>query len=140
MANLDKTITKSCFYRCSNGQLVLNGGDAPPGYYCPPIAGACAIEGEIIPKEPILIPPGEARLSFVGSNSAAYEYDFDSDELYFSTGQAEPGYRFFPKISLSDLWKRFPLIAREVELIKQAKSVTSFSIEIPAVAIAHDKK
>jgi hypothetical protein len=140
VANFDKTIAKTCFYRCTGGQLVLIGGGAPAGYFCPTIVGSCAIEGETITKEPKPIPPGEARLSFVGSNSAAYEFDFDTDSLYFSEGQAEPGYMFLPKISLSELWKKFPMTAREIELIKHAKSISSFFVEIPAVAIAHETK
>ncbi|MCY2985079.1 MAG: hypothetical protein NTY15_15755 [Planctomycetota bacterium] len=38
---------------------------------------------------------------------------------------------------LAEIGDRFPTIAREVELLKSAKSLSGFSIVIPAVAISH---
>ncbi len=136
MAFLDKKLAKTCLYRCTGGQLVLDGGFAPAGYYCPELLGACAVEGEIIPVEPKLISPGmDSR--FLSPNTAAYEYDANTDCLYFSEGQADPGYMFLSEISVEELWERFPTIAHEVELLKHAKSLADFYMEIPAVAIAH---
>ncbi len=137
MANLDKRLPKTCIYHCEGGFLVLYDGVAPPGYYCPEILEGCSIEGEVIELEPTPLPPSETSARLVGSNSAAYQYDLVTDTLYFSRGRAEPGYMFLSKISVAELWDRFPSIAREVDLIKHAKSISSFSIEIPAVAIAH---
>lgn len=142
MANLDKNIAPTCEYTCDGFNWHLTGGGAPPGYYCPQIAdhGVCNIVGEVDFFEPKPIIPGPPMSRLVGSNSAAYQYDASTDSLYFSEGRAEPGYMFFSKISLTELWERFPTIAREVELLKHAKSLSSFSVDIPAVAIAHETK
>jgi len=90
--------------------------------------------------EPEPVNPGGPASRLSGANSAAYQFDPATDSLCFSDGNAEPGYKFLPKIPLAELWERFPSIAREVELLKHAKSLSSFFIEVPAVAIAHETK
>lgn len=142
MVNLDKRLAPTCQYTCDGFEWQLDGGVAPLGYYCPQVYedGVCSTVGDVAFFEPKPINPGGPASRLAGSNSAAYQYDPASDSLYFSNGQAEPGYMFLSKITLADLWERFPLIAREVELLKNAKSLANFSIEIPAVAKAHESK
>jgi len=142
MKKLDKKLTKSCIYICAGGEWELIGGNAPPGYSCPDLSatGGCAIEGSITTMEPEPVTPGGPASRLVGANSASYQFDPATDSLYFSDGKAEPGYKFLPKIPLAELWDRFPSVAHEVELLKHAKSLSSFFIEIPAVAIAHETK
>ena len=145
MVKLDKKLGPTCEYTCDGLDWQLTGGWAPPGYYCPQISdhGICTTIGDVAFIEPVPIVPGVPEVPAspsIGANSAAYQYHPDTDSLYFSEGHAEPGYRFLSKISLAELWGRFPTIAREVELLKNAKSLSSFSIEIPAVAKAHDTK
>ena len=142
MKKLDKTLPKTCFYVCVGGEWELIGGTAPPGYSCPDLsaAGGCSVEGATTSEEPELTPPPGPSANSIGANLAVYQFHAGEDALYFSTGKAELGYKFLPKISLAELWGRFPSIARDVEILKNAKTLSGFSIEIPAVAIAHETK
>ena len=67
------------------------------------------------------------------TNSAEYQFDRATDTLYFSRGRAEKGFSLFTKISMSELQERFPAVAAEVELLKNAKSLASFKVILPAV-------
>ena len=126
---------KVCKYLCNGFEWELISGNAPPGFYCPEIAGVCDEPGEIVLLSPEPIPennPADPELI----NSAEYQYDAATDSLYFSRGEAEKGYRLLPKIAMSKLWEQFPAVAAEVELLKNAKSLANFTVVVPAARIA----
>jgi hypothetical protein len=47
---------EACVYQCIDSVNVLIEDHSPPGYFCPPTAGACGSEGTIIKRaaEPIV--------------------------------------------------------------------------------------
>ncbi len=133
----------SCEYECYNGQYVLIGGSAPPGYTCPLILGTCSIPGDILFGQPVPIPvpvlddpPGIAREAGVAatasmeSNSATYTYDGRSGILYFSSGKADKGYGFFSTLTTEQLRSNYPSIA---EKVSGMTSSTSFQMILPAL-------
>ena len=147
----DVVLEESCEYVCEGNQWVLVQGTAPPGYYCPDVLGDCLGEGVTLNVEPDPLPPsppiplalaslsgGEVNLDNA-SNAGEYQFDSTTDTLYFSRGIALKGFRFLTKIPLTELRERFPAIAAEVELLKNAKSLIGFAVKVPAIPMAKQK-
>lgn len=146
--NEDDVIPPTCVYRCDGTEWVLIGGTAPAGYYCPEILGGCFGLGDIIDVDPIPIDPIPDAIPFPGVvvvssqqtlvvNAGEYQFHRATESLYFSNGSAEKGFRLLAKVSLSELREKFPAIAAEVDLLKNAKSLTSFTVRLPAVPIGN---
>ncbi len=140
----------TCLYQCDGTNWILVGGTAPAGYYCPDILGGCSGSGDIVEVDPIPIEPIPSPtpiplpgVAFVSSqqtlvvNAGEYQFHRATESLYFSNGNAEKGFRLLAKISLSELREKFPAIAAEVDLLKNAKSLASFTVILPAVPIAN---
>ena len=156
-AEEDDVIPPTCEYQCNGGYWVLIGGTAPAGYYCPDILGGCSRIGDVVSvdpipidpiPDPIPIDPIPDPLSFPGVavvssqqtslvNAGEYQFHPATESLYFSNGNAEKGFRLLAKISLSELREKFPAIAAEVDLLKNARSLASFTVILPAVPIAN---
>jgi hypothetical protein len=139
-------VTNSCEYECISGWFVLIGGSAPEGYSCPAVLAQCNVEGDTVfgPPAPISDepipddPPASLSLtsvetSSVEPNSASYTYDFRSEKLYFSSGKADPGFGFFPTLTLEQLTANYPSIAEEVSIMKGMRSLASFKVVLPAL-------
>jgi len=142
----DDELAATCEYECNGFEWQFVGGTAPDGYYCETVLGGCieSETGETIMVEPIPNPSAAAAsiasLATIASplqgavtNSAEYQFDRATDSLYFSRGRAEKGFSLFTKISMSELRERFPAVAAEVELLKNAKSLASFKVILPAI-------
>lgn len=147
-AEEDDVIPPTCVYQCNGTNWVLIGGTAPAGYYCPDILGGCSVNGDIVEVDPIPIDPIPDPIPFPGVavvssqqtlvvNAGEYQFHRATESLYFSNGSAEKGFRLLAKISLSELREKFPAIAAEVDLLKNAKSLASFTVILPAVPIAN---
>lgn len=154
-ANEEDLIPPTCVYRCDGAKWVLIGGTAPPGYFCPEILGGCnqfddIVDVDPIPidpiPDPIPIDPIPDPLSFPGVavvssqqtslvNAGEYQFHPATETLYFSNGNAKNGFRLLAKISVSELREVFPAIAAEVDLLKNARSLASFTVILPAVPI-----
>jgi hypothetical protein len=142
----DDELAATCEYLCNGVQWEFVGGTAPEGYYCESVFGNCleGDEGQTMMAEPVPnSPPAFASIASVAAtassfqvaktNSAEYQFDRATDTLYFSRGRAEKGFKLHTKISMSELHEQFPAVAAEVELLKNAKSLASFKVIVPAV-------
>ena len=129
-------VGKTCKYVCNNGQWELVGGSAPPGFHCQSIAGICDAPGLEAMFPPVSNPPSANSIEEL-VNAGEYQFDAASDSLYFSQGNADKGYRLLSIITMSELKELFPTVAAEVESMKNAKSLASFSVKVPAVPITH---
>lgn len=138
-------LEKTCEYQCNGLEWDFVGGTAPEGYYCPSVLGGCFESdlGVTIKAEPVPNPSAASIASLATTasplqgavtNSAEYQFDRATDTLYFSRGRAEKGFRLFTKISISELREKFPAVAAEVELLKNAKSLASFKVIVPAIS------
>ena len=124
---------KTCRYRCQNGDWTLIGGTAPAGFHCAQFLGGCDQEGAEIMSAPV---PDAPSSLVVDSNVGVYKFDSTNDTLYFTSGVADAGFQFFPTLTLEELRKQFPAVAAEVELLRNAKSLASLSVMVPAVPFA----
>ena len=143
--NDDVVLAPTCKYVCDGDEWVLIEGTAPPGYYCPDILGGCLDIEDTVEVEPIPIEsePGTIGLalrSTAAVDSGEYSYHRATNTLYFSNGAASKGFRLLTKISSTELLERFPVLAAEVELLKNSKSLIGFSVEVPAVPIVKRQK
>ncbi len=146
MTEEDDVLEPTCEYYCDGYDWVLVDGTAPEGYYCPEIFGGCIESGETMMVEPQKIPPPPPQAvasasTVIGdaiqdeTHSGEYQFDIATDTLYFSRGSTVKGFRFLAKIPMNELRERFPAVAAEVELLKNAKSLMSFTVEVPAIPI-----
>lgn len=144
--NDDVILGLTCKYICDGNDWVLVEGTAPEGYYCPEVLGGClepdeTVEVEPRPIEPIPDPtpsPGVVSVSSQQTlvvNVGEYQFHRATETLYFSNGIAEKGFRFLSKIPMNELREKFPAIATEVELLKNAKSLSRFTVLVPAIPI-----
>jgi hypothetical protein len=137
----------TCEYECINGVYTLRGGTAPPGYTCATTMGACNTPGNVIrmPPVPIQVPPPgggglrtteesglDGKLSAY-ENAAVYSYQIGAGTLYFSSGQADDGYGFFPSMTLVQLREYYPSIAEELSALQTLRSLAAVQITIPAL-------
>ena len=139
-------LAATCEYICDGDEWNFVGGTAPEGYYCESVLGNCTeleyMESIMVEPIPNPTPPAASIASLAtaasplqgaAANSAEYQFDRATDTLYFSRGRAEKGFSLVTKISMSELQERFPAVAAEVELLKNAKSLASFKVILPAV-------
>ena len=140
----ENELARTCEYVCDGTEWVLAGGTAPEGYYCPDVIGGCDDFGDTAVVQPVPNPDPPAAFSASTdsqiSNSGVYRFEQGTDTLYFARGRAEKGYGLLSKISMSELRERFPAVAAEVELLKNAKSLSSFNVVVPAVLRPSRKK
>ena len=114
---------------------MLVSGTAPPGFFCQTTIGLCDIPGLELMAPPIAIPPPENAAEEL-KNAGEYQFDSASDSLYFSSGNAENGFRLLSTISMSELREQFPAVAAEVDSLRNVKSLAGFSVIVPAVRMA----
>ena len=139
--------TGNCVYECTNGTYVLTGGNAPPGHVCPQTMGACNTPGRVLhaPPVPLGDPPmfaaapfsdgesGASASSTLNQNSAIYVYQLSTGMLFFSSGQADNGYGFFPSLTLQQLQEYYPSIAEDLSVLQGVQTLASFTLSIPAL-------
>lgn len=109
--------------------------------------GACNTPGNVIrmPPVPIQVPPPgggglrtteesglDGKLSSY-ENAAVYSYQIGAGTLYFSSGQADDGYGFFPSMTLVQLREYYPSIAEELSALQTLRSLAAVQITIPAL-------
>ncbi len=128
-------LPKTCLYRCDGSYYNLVGGFAPPGFYCGEVLGSCSTAGEELLASPV---PQPFPSLFALPNVGIYHVDSAGEVLYFNSGSADDGFRFYPSLTLEELRDQFPTIAAEVELLKNTRFIASLRVRIPAVPIAGD--
>lgn len=125
--------TDNCIYRCVEGQWVLVGGAAPPGYRCPELDGMCYTPGSTIETPPIPISPPDPPASM--APQGIYNYDPTTRLLHFSNGSPTQGFGFANQLSLEECLKLYPELAPKFQEIQASLDLSGLKLELPGLPI-----
>jgi hypothetical protein len=139
----EEELEATCEYECNGSVYFLTGGTAPTGWGCLETAGSCTPEeqGDIRFEFPYEVPEwvDDPLPEDPPSGQAMYRYNPPTDSLYFAKAKKAPDKKhYLGTVSVTELAKIYPEIAREVEAKKAANPGRGFNHAIPA--IPHEKR